>query len=83
MADMDAFERDLRVEVRKLPPRLIAILKDLAQEFGPTLDKLFQPMFESLGPHIRALMVEGAMGLLDKQGLSDLLTKVLREEAGD
>lgn len=79
--DLQAFESDLKTEAKKLPKELIAILKTLAEKFGPELDKLFPSLMQGLGRHIQAAMMEAGMGILDKQALNDSVVKVLKEVA--
>lgn len=77
--DMDAFANDLKTEVKKLPKDLILILKELAEKFGPTLDKLVPGLMAGLGRHLQVIMMEAATGILDKKELNDTISKVLRE----
>jgi hypothetical protein len=77
--DMQAFEADLKVEIVKLPKELIAILKKLATEFGPMLEKLVPDLLDKLGRHIGTAVMEQSMGILDKTALNEAVMKVLRE----
>lgn len=80
MIDMDAFEKDFRTEVKKLPKDLVVILKELSEKFGPILDKLVPTMIQNLGRHIQAILMSAGMNMLDKEELNATITKVLREE---
>lgn len=77
--DLEAFEKDLRVEVKKLPPELVGILKDLAGKFGPQLEALIMPAMVNLQRHFMVAMGEIGAGLLDKEDLLESVTKVLKE----
>jgi len=77
--DMQALETDLRKEAAKLPKELLGILKTLAEKFGSDLERIVKTLDPQLFNHFQAAMVEAAMGTLDKKGLNDVVTKVLRE----
>jgi len=77
--DLGALENDLRKEARKLPPKLLGILKILAEEFGKDLERIVSTMGPVLMPHIQAAMMEAAMETLDKEALNNSITKVLKE----
>lgn len=79
MIDIDAFKKDFKTEVEKLPKDLVKILKDLSEKFGPTLDKLVPQMLKNLGRHVQAIMMASAMNQLDKDELNAAITEVLRE----
>ena len=79
MIDIEAFKKDFKTEVQKLPKDLVKILKDLSEKFGPTLDKLVPQMLQNLGRHVQAIMMASAMNQLDKDELNATITEVLRE----
>ncbi len=77
--DFDAFAADLKKEAVKLPVELVEILQKLATHFGPTLEKQIPGMFENLKEHLNAILMEGAVGMLDKRKLEQVIGATLKE----
>jgi hypothetical protein len=77
--DFETFRVDLTTEARKLPIELLQTLQRLATYFGPGLEQHLPKMIENLKPHIQTIMMEMAMGVMDKEGLERTIMGVLTD----
>jgi hypothetical protein len=78
--DKAAFETDLRAELKKLPPDLVPILRELAVKFGPTLEPLIMGMISNLQRHVMVMMTEHAMGVLTIKEIETMVMDVFKGE---
>lgn len=73
MADMDALKRDLQQAIGFLPKEVIQSLGDTAQtiavKYRDHLGAVLPKVMELLKPHVMALGMEHAMGVLDVKEL--------------
>jgi hypothetical protein len=73
MADMDALRRDLSQAISYLPREVVQALGDTAQtiavKYRDHLGDVLPKVLELLKPHVMALGMEHAMGVLDVKEL--------------
>jgi predicted DNA-binding protein len=77
--DFDAFAVDLKKEAVKLPVELVEVLQKLAEHFGPALETLVPAMIANLKEHVEVILMEGAVGMLDKRKLEQVIGATLKE----
>jgi hypothetical protein len=78
--DKEAFQADLRIELKKMPPDLVPILKELAVKFGPSLEPLIMTMVQNLQRHVMAIMLELQMGTITKGEIETMVMEVFKGE---
>lgn len=78
--DKEAFQKDLRVELKKMPPDLLPILKELAVKFGPQLEPIIMTMVQNLQRHVMAIMAEMQMGIITKAEIESMVMEVFKGE---
>jgi hypothetical protein len=74
--DNEEFKTDLTNAVKKLPPKLLTTLADIATNHMEELTRVLPDIMNEMSRHIQTAMVEAAMGTLDKTGLENTIREV-------
>lgn len=77
--DLDSLRTDLNVALKQLPPDMLSELSGFVLRHKETFGTVIPALMENLFPHIKAGMMEKAMGILDLKEVEGVIMDVLKE----